>query len=199
MYTVSSQGATPKRLLPGGAGLELDPTWSPDGKRVAFTQTGTRLGTPIEGAKNRILEVDTGKVTDLPPCPRTCYSLRWSPDGRYIAALTLGEDDLVLFDFETNRWSLFNLNYGGVGWPCWSHDGHFIYFNSFDVVIRKSRDPGIYRIPATGGQAEKIVGLKGFRGTGFLAPWSGLGPDDTPLLLRDVGTSDVYALTLERK
>jgi hypothetical protein len=29
--------------------------------------------------------------------------------------------------------------------------------------------------------------------------WLGLDPTDAPLLLRDVGTPNIYALTLERK
>ena len=29
--------------------------------------------------------------------------------------------------------------------------------------------------------------------------WFGLDPDDNPLLLRDEGTDEIYALTLERK
>ena len=44
-----------------------------------------------------------------------------------------------------------------------------------------------------------VVGLKGFPYTGTFRVWFGLDSDDTPLLLRDVSTSDVYALTLEEK
>jgi hypothetical protein len=63
----------------------------------------------------------------------------------------------------------------------------------------KNTDPGFYRIPATGGRAETVVDLKGFRNTGFLGSWFGLDPDDNPLLIRDAGTYDVYGLALERK
>jgi hypothetical protein len=44
-----------------------------------------------------------------------------------------------------------------------------------------------------------IVGLKAFPFTGTLSLWFGLDPTDAPLMLRDVSTSDIYALTLERK
>jgi hypothetical protein len=43
------------------------------------------------------------------------------------------------------------------------------------------------------------VDLKGFRYTGAFTLWMGLDPTDTPMLIRDVGTDDIYALTLERK
>jgi hypothetical protein len=63
----------------------------------------------------------------------------------------------------------------------------------------KSKDPGIYRVPATGGKAEKVVALRDSRDTNFEWKWWGLDPDDNPLILRDAGTYDVYALALERK
>jgi hypothetical protein len=44
-----------------------------------------------------------------------------------------------------------------------------------------------------------VLDLTGFRFTGALAIWFGLDPYDTPLLIRDVGTEDIYALTLETK
>ena len=48
------------------------------------------------------------------------------------------------------------------------------------------------------GNAERIVDLKGFRFTGTINLWMGLDPTDT-MLIRDVGTEDIYALTLEQK
>ena len=55
------------------------------------------------------------------------------------------------------------------------------------------------RIPITGGDAERIADLKGVHYTGYYGTWFGLDSTDAPLLLRDVGTSDIYALTLEHK
>jgi hypothetical protein len=57
----------------------------------------------------------------------------------------------------------------------------------------------VFRIPASGGDAERISDLKGVHPTGYYSVWLGLDPTDAPLLLRDVGTSDIYALTLEQK
>jgi hypothetical protein len=36
--------------------------------------------------------------------------------------------------------------------------------------------------------------LKGFTPTGYWGAWLGLDPEDSPLMLRDVGTQDVYSL-----
>jgi hypothetical protein len=47
--------------------------------------------------------------------------------------------------------------------------------------------------------AEKIADLKDFHDAGWLGRYMGLDPTDAPLLLRDVGSEDIYALTLDRK
>jgi hypothetical protein len=85
------------------------------------------------------------------------------------------------------------LHIGIHAFAPWSSDSRYIYF------LRYANDPAILRIPVTGGEAKMVVDLKGFRFTGTLGLWFGLDPTDTPLMLRDVSTSDVYALTLEEK
>ncbi len=57
----------------------------------------------------------------------------------------------------------------------------------------------MYRIAVPGGTPQRVVDVKDFRSAGAVNCWFGLDPDDTPLLLRDNGTKDIYALTLDRK
>ena len=77
--------------------------------------------------------------------------------------------------------------------PTWSLDSRFIYF------LLPWDDPGVFRARVSGGNAERVVDLKGFHHTGAAGGWFGLDPEDTPLLIRDVGTADIYALTLKQK
>ena len=46
---------------------------------------------------------------------------------------------------------------------------------------------------------ERVADLKDWHITGFLTTWMALDPTDNPMLLRDVGTDNIYALTLETK
>ena len=41
---------------------------------------------------------------------------------------------------------------------------------------------------------ERVADLRDLRVTGYFNGWLGLAPDDSPLLLRDTGSQDVYAL-----
>ncbi len=75
----------------------------------------------------------------------------------------------------------------------WSGDSRYIY------CLRVFGDPAILRIPVAGGDPEVVADLKGSPLTGFWSDFIGLDPGDTPLILRDVSTRDVYALTLEGK
>jgi eukaryotic-like serine/threonine-protein kinase len=184
-YIVSSQGGTPRLLLPREAGPENDPNWSPDGRKIVFATS--REGGNDPKSVICILELDSNRVTTLPGSVGM-YSPRWSPDGHAIATLSLKSLGLNIFDIRTQRWS--TPYKGFVGFPTWSRDSHSIYV--FD-------NPGVLRIPASGRDAERIADLKGVHYTGYFGVWLGLDPTDAPLMLRDVGTNDVYALTLEQK
>ena len=66
-------------------------------------------------------------------------------------------------------------------------------------LLKYTEDPGVYQIPIKGGKEMRIVDLKDVPTTGTYGLWLGLDPTDAPLLLRDTGTSDIYALTLEQE
>jgi hypothetical protein len=68
-------------------------------------------------------------------------------------------DNLTIFDLKTQRWKDL-LRKGLNGFPSWSKDGRFIYF------LRTTDDRGIYRVPISGADEERIVDLKDFRYTG---------------------------------
>jgi Tol biopolymer transport system component/DNA-binding winged helix-turn-helix (wHTH) protein len=183
-YIVSSQGGAPRPILPEDNGSEANPDWSPNGRRIVFDSwTGN-------APEIRIVDVASGKVSTLPGSEDE-WSPRWSPDGRFIAALGAGASNLTIFDVETQRWSVVQRE--EIGLPAWSRDGRFLYFLS----INDGR--GVFRIRPTGGKVERVVDLKEFHATGVFGYWMGLDPDDVPMLLRDVGGIEIYALDLEQK
>jgi len=110
-----------------------------------------------------------------------------------IAAFSLQSQGLKVLDVATQRVSTLPVS-NSIGYPAWSSDSRYIYFSH-----REKGDPGVYRIRATGGKVECVVDLKDWPIMGLSSFWSALDPTDAPLLLRDVGTDDIYALTLEVK
>ena len=96
----------------------------------------------------------------------------------------------MLYDFRSQAWSrIANNTY--VGAMNWSVDARYLYF------LRRGSDPAILRIRIADGTIEQVTDLEGVRQTGFRSGfWMGLTPDDSPLILRDVGTDEIYSLDL---
>jgi Tol biopolymer transport system component/DNA-binding winged helix-turn-helix (wHTH) protein len=188
IYIVSSEGGSPRKLLPEDNGLQVMPFWSPDGHKIVFN-----WGPPsrdVDWADVRILDLASGQVTTVPGSDGM-IGPRWSPDGRYLVA-TRDELHLMIFDFKTQKWSELPQK-GLVDSPEWSNNGRFIYFK------RLRDDLGVFRISVKGSAAEKIVDLSDWHDAGWWGMYAGLDPTDAPLLLRDIGSDDIYALTLDQK
>ncbi len=189
IYSVRADGSgKPLRMLPQDREAETDPSWSPDGRKIVFS-TSPNVGASSK-SDLRILDIATGNVAVLPASDGLLVP-RWSPDGQSIAAMTLDAMAMQVFDIARERWT--RLDSGAVAFPEWSHDGRFIYY------VKWTDNPTVIRIRAADGKRETVAGMKGARYTGVYTMWMGLDPTDTPLTLRDIGTDDIYALTLERK
>jgi hypothetical protein len=97
---------------------------------------------------------------------------------------------LLLFDFRTHQW--VELARMTAAFPNWSRDGSYVYFHSF------GSDPAFYRVRISDHKLERVLGLKGIRLTiGLAGTWCGLAPDDSLMMLRDVGSQEIYALDLQ--
>jgi len=188
IYIVSAQSGIPRKLLPEGSGKQSDPDWSPDGHKVVF---GSSFMAHDPNGLIRIFDLESQKITILPGSAGMTDP-RWSPDGRSIAANSFDLHTLNIFDVGTQRWSALHPKMEMV-FPEWSRDGQFIYFQR-----HWGDDRGIYRIRAKGGEAEEVVDLKNLHMTGW-AGWTTLDPSDAPLVLRDTGSTYIYALTLDEK
>ncbi|HEX4008275.1 MAG TPA: protein kinase [Acidobacteriaceae bacterium] len=188
-YIVSTQGGTPQQLLPQEAGPETDAHFSSDGRKIVFSTSPEGGGDPKSVI--RILDRNTNGVTTIPGSTGL-FSPRLSPDGRYISAMPLYSKGLKLFDFRTQQWST-PWDKGFVGFECWSKDSQWVYY------ITPRGNPGVYRLRVSGGVPERLVDLQSVPFTGFFGIWMGLDANDNPMLLRNVGTDDIYALTLGRQ
>ena len=168
--------------------------WSPDGSKIVFDHFRKDLWQErrSDNATSAILLLDlaTQKVTTLPGS-QGLFSPRWSPNGRYVVALTNDFSTLSLFDFETQKWTeLFKGN--RLGWPNWSKNGQYISFTS-------GGPNALRRIRVSDRKVETVADLTNFRITGRWFGSLALAPDDSPLLLRDATTSDIYSLDWEER
>ncbi len=186
IYTVSADGGPPRQVASGSGNL-ADQTWSPDGTSLIYGFLPEGSG-PGERAIYEI-NLKTHTQTKLPGS-EGLISPRWSPDGRYVAAITIDDKKMILFDFHSQKWTEL-ASLAQQGWEEWSHDGKFIYFWGTNA----KGEPGIYRVRISNRKVEEVVGLENFhQASGLLGMWIGLGPDDSPLLVKDTGTRDVVSM-----
>ncbi len=183
IYEVSVDGGSPQPLMPDNPDPQLDPNWSPDGSKIVFSG---RTADPASSI--RIFDLANRQVSTLPDS-QGMYSPRWSPDGRYIPALSVDSKKLLLFDFQTRQWT--ELAQGNMGWLEWSKDGQ--YLQAYD----SSGTGAIIRIRLIDHKTERVVDLKNFATVGYYDGWFAVAPDDSPIMLRNAGTQDVYALDWE--
>ena len=96
---------------------------------------------------------------------------------------------LLLFDFQTQKWS--GLLKAEIAFPAWSADGRYVYF------LRVPDNPAVMRLRMSDRKVERVADLKNLPLTGLYGSWLNLTPDDSPMVLRDAGSQDVYALDWE--
>jgi len=118
------------------------------------------------------------------------FSPRWSPDGRYIAAITLDQKSLMLLDTATQTWR--TLATTSVADPVWAADSRSLFFHASQAEMQP-----IYRVSIPDGHLEQVASLASFSG-GNTADYffCGLTPKDEPIVRSRTSTGDIYSLDL---
>jgi eukaryotic-like serine/threonine-protein kinase len=189
IYAIAAEGGAPQQLFGAPNSDVFSPNWTPDGKSIVF-QKSQGNGSSNNRTDVEMLDIQTGKVSALPGS-ESLIAPALSPDGRFLAATTTDRLKLMLFDFATQKW--VELAKTDIGALNWTRDSKYLYFDSGSGL-----DPAISRVRMADRKLERVTGLKDFRRVEFsFYPWSGLTPDGAPLMLRDVGTQEVYALDFQ--
>jgi len=189
IYAVAADGGRPVQLT-AGSHFETDPNWSPDQNSLVFGGEPWFEGGARGSAVIQMLDLKTRQVSTLSG-PEGLYSPHWSPDGRYVLAMSLVSMKLMLFDFSTHTWA--ELASGPGAYPNWSRDGSYIYFINPYIA-----EPAVFRVRISDRKLELVTSLSRQRlGWSIAGKWMGLAENDSPLVLRDAGSEEIYALEWE--
>jgi eukaryotic-like serine/threonine-protein kinase len=183
VYVVAADGGAPTPALPEDRS-QLGGAWSPDSNSVML---GYIMGRE-KHVNLRLVDLTTKRVSDVPGSD-DLWVPAWSPDGRYVTALTSDLKHTRLFDFRSGQWSsLIDDLVSNAGF---SHDSKFVLYEDTNAVV--------HRITVATRKAETVMNFKDLSRPGmpYWSPWLGLAPDDSILAMRNVGTQEIYALAWE--
>ena len=187
IYLISAAGGNAQELMQEER-TEADPTWSPDGNSLSFGRMPFLEFGSAGQVNIQILDLRSNQVSTLPDSDGL-YSPRWSPDGRYIAAMPSDSSKLMLFDFTTKKW--LELAKGGIAFPNWSQDGKYLYFEEFSRAEMR-------RVQIASQKFEVVAGMKELRRPNAISGfWSAPAYDGSLLVMRDIGIQEIYALDLQ--
>lgn len=182
-YWISASGGEAMPVS-AGRGEEMNTCWSPDGHSVMFSDFPFYAKEPRK-VEIHVLNLKTQNVESLPGSAGF-FAPSWSPDGRYVGAAASDGQRIMLFDFKSQAWT--DLAHGS-GLMKWSRDGKYLYY------LRYGPESAVMRVRLSDRQEEVVASLKGIRQAGRLAGLEfGITPDGAPMVLKDVGTQEIYSL-----
>ena len=189
IYLVSAQGGMPRLLLKEKRNL-ADPDWSADGQEIVFGRQADMMGKEDGPHDLEVLDLRSQKVREVEGS-ENLFSPRWSPDGRWIAALSIDQTQLVLYNVERRTWS--TLYRHSAADPVWSADSRLLYFHAFaelgSPVLRMNLD----------GTSAPVADLaKHSLASANTYFFGGITPAGLPLVKPRIGTGNLYAIGFSR-
>jgi Tol biopolymer transport system component len=186
IFVMSTEGGAAREVTTGDHN-QGDPTWMPKGDSIVFAGMPWLENGNVSGPNIHSVNLETSQINDIPGS-ESLFSPRCSPDGRHIAALSADSTKLMLYETEKKSWT--QLAVARFGFENWSRDGKYLYAEDYS-----DKTDNFVRVNVANGKIEPLLSLmevpRGFDPWEF---WVGLGPDDSPLLMRDRSTQEIYSL-----
>lgn len=181
IFVVSINGGPVRKLGQKGTA----PDWSPDGKTVAVT------GFVGNAFTSRLVDVATGTVSEIPGALGTLGPWYAGPDA--LIAASGEQSKFSRYEFKTQKWTeIISSPDKFVNWETSPDNKYFVYSIG-------GKDPTVFRMRLSDGVTEKLVSLKDVN-TGDdpeTDPSLSVAPDNSVIIMRNIGTQEIYALTVK--
>ena len=188
IYIVDASGGKAEALLDEGRNA-ADPGWSADGNSIVFGRQPDLMGKENGPRTLQLIDLSSHRIEEIPNSDNL-FSPRWSPDGRWIVALTLDQKTVKLYDTAHHHWQ--SLASTSAADPVWSADSKAIFLHAFladgEPILRIEVPSGTIHTIATLGNFHDREAANYFFG--------GITPQGEPLVQPRVGTGNLYALDL---
>jgi len=171
IWIIPVKGGEQKKLTDGPYD-EQSISFSPDGKEILFESNRTENADANRNTDIWAIDVETGKIRKMTTDPRADSNPSWSNNGQYIAYLgganpIYGTTFLWLVPSSGEKPQMLTakLDRNVRGKPLWSADDKYIYF-----VLEDSGNIHLCRIPASGGEIERVIAGERTVGNAIFSP-----------------------------
>ena len=191
IYLVPSEGGPPRLALDDKRNA-ADPSWGPDGQTLVFGRVDDAMGKEAEARSLLTLDLRSGKVQPVPGS-EGLFSPRWSPNGKYIAALSLDGREVRLFNVATQQWSKLPVNSGAD--PHWSADSGSLWVHEFADPLQP-----IVQIAIPSTRITTTVNLVSPKHSGSVVDFvfAGVLPSGDVLVQTRTNTGNLYTLDVNQ-
>ena len=129
IYVMDADGGNQRRLT-NNPGNDVSPSWSPDGKRIAFVSYRDNPG----NSEIYVMDADGGNPQNLTNNPGRDISPSWSPDGKRIAFSSDRDKpqnyEIYVMDADGQNEQRLTNDPNEDQYPSWSPDGKRIAFSA---------------------------------------------------------------------
>jgi Tol biopolymer transport system component len=189
LWVVQADGSDRRRLTDSGQGVDSSPTWSPDGKRIAFRTSRGKSPPGVDPSNIFVINADGSGERQLTPARGAAAGglfPAWSPDGSSIAYSNGSGINLIRPDGSGRRPL-------GVPGECsvWSPDGSKLLFCSNGINRGEGVDNwDVFVMDADGSHVRRLTSNAA---QDYPGAWS---PDGTQIAFfsRRDGDGDVYVM-----
>ncbi|WP_348263955.1 protein kinase [Telmatobacter sp. DSM 110680] len=188
IYRVSIDGGVPEQLTSEGGDLEVNPTWSPDGTSIDFSD----VPTPGHSIGIKVLDLASKKVS-VWAGTTGMYVPSWSPDGKYMVAIANPPKRLVLYSRETKTWRTLKQFGAEWGYWRWSKDSKSILMAK--ISAEPGEQPGVYRLNIADAKWTLVALFNGLSvSSSPFENFLSITSDGRPVMMSDTSVVQIYSL-----
>jgi len=189
IYIMNYDGSQVMRLTEKFNLSNAGPTWSPDGKKVAFVSF---TGSPMTPDADIYIINSDGSGLERITMTGDNFAPHWSPDGKkllFVSART-GYEEIYILDLETKDVSQITEFKSQIGSPRWSPDGSKVAF----MINKHNRSSHICIISADGSHYQELT--EGDLSYNYVPYWA---PDGQSLVYisSESHVQDIYIMKLK--
>ena len=167
------------------------PDWGPDGQRIVFSESEQSVDHSGSQQALYFHDLRSGESTRISGSDGLT-GVRWSPNGRFLAAVAEDSSTLKLYDIKKKQWTEV-VRGKLISIPVWTADSRYLYAQ--DVL-----EPGepVYRFLAAHPAKERFYSFEDLLQTGVLrCGFAGFAPDGSMVVRLSRGGGNLYRIQLE--